>query len=99
MTLCSTLLSKQVYSKVPKAPVGQWVVMSQQSPVFASATEPKVKNPSTGIRMNCDPEVSKYLSPLVGTAGSYLNPVLVLPQPSPPQNSRRKGGREGAAED
>lgn len=32
--------------------------------------------------MNCDPRVSRCLSPLVGTAGSYINPVLVLPQPS-----------------
>lgn len=85
--------------RVPKAPVGQWIVTRQQSPKLASATEPKVKwAPSTVIRMHCDPDISRCLSPLVGTAGSYLNPMLVPLQPPAPQSGRGKG-REGTVED
>ena len=68
--------------------------MRQQSPKFASATEPKVKRaPSIGIRMTPDPEVSRCLSPLVGNAGSYLSPGLILLlQHSSPRSLRKGGG-------
>lgn len=80
--------------KVPKAPVGQRIVPRQQSPKSASATKPKVKlAPPKGW----DPEVSRCLNPLVGTAGSYLTLCWFFP------NHQLPGvggfGREGAVED
>ena len=40
------------------------------------------------------------MGPLVGTAGSYFNPVLASPaMNSPRRSSRREDGREGAVED
>ena len=41
---------------------------------------------------DCDPEVSRCLSPLVGTAGSCFNPVLASSPLTPQRNSRRKDG-------
>lgn len=76
-TLCLTPLSKQVYPRFQKL---LWTSGLYRDSEVPNLLQQQNQRSNQNLNELCDPKVSRCLSPLVGTAGSYIDPVLV---PSP----------------
>lgn len=90
-------LSKQVYSRFQKLLRASDCTRAGKFQIgFCNRIKGQMA-PSTGKWLNCDPEVSRWLSPLVGTAGSQCNPVMAsFPAINTPDRIA-DGSREGTS--